>query len=424
MKKLYILFSGILIIGIACDTYDKELAKLEAANPIPDPVIGDAGTLDFSNYISVGNSLSAGFADGALYTDAQNQSFPMMFHQQLLNVSIDAGDFNQANINSQNGFSSMGNDGTINGRFVLNLSTLAPEPTIGEAITDFSGDKTKLNNLAIPGMRMIDINSAALVSNPYYERIAPQPGTSTVLDDAINKNATFFTYWLGNNDILGYVIEGGVDASKISNQGEFQAAAQESINELVSGGAQGIVISLPLLVTIPYLNAVPYNAIALSDPNQVKQLNIAFSSFNQIVDVAIDQNFLNDSDTIRKVNYQIGANPILMSDKDLKNLTPYLANLLEIGIINQVEYNLLNVYAQARPASEKDRPLLTAGAVLGTGPSPTQLIGITDPADDNLILSEKETELLVGNRALFNATIKEVVDGVNQSVGRNVITFL
>ena len=36
------------------------------------------GKADFSKFVSVGNSLTSGFRDGALYLDGQNESFPSM----------------------------------------------------------------------------------------------------------------------------------------------------------------------------------------------------------------------------------------------------------------------------------------------------------------------------------------------------------
>jgi hypothetical protein len=47
---------------------------------VPAPSSGGA---DFSNYIAVGNSLTAGYADGGLYDDAQMQSYPAIIAGQI-----------------------------------------------------------------------------------------------------------------------------------------------------------------------------------------------------------------------------------------------------------------------------------------------------------------------------------------------------
>ncbi|MCK5468218.1 MAG: hypothetical protein KAI99_06915, partial [Cyclobacteriaceae bacterium] len=47
---------------------------------VPAPSTGGA---DFSNYIAVGNSLTAGYGDNGLYADGQMQSYPNLIAQQM-----------------------------------------------------------------------------------------------------------------------------------------------------------------------------------------------------------------------------------------------------------------------------------------------------------------------------------------------------
>ena len=47
---------------------------------------GDAphkGNADFSNYVAIGNSLTAGYADGTLYREGQINSYPNMLATQF-----------------------------------------------------------------------------------------------------------------------------------------------------------------------------------------------------------------------------------------------------------------------------------------------------------------------------------------------------
>ena len=44
---------------------------------------GDPGTADFSTFVAIGDSLTAGYADGALYRDGQLNSFPAIMAQQF-----------------------------------------------------------------------------------------------------------------------------------------------------------------------------------------------------------------------------------------------------------------------------------------------------------------------------------------------------
>ena len=43
-----------------------------------------AGTADFSNYVALGASFTAGFTDGALFNAAQENSFPNIISNNLL----------------------------------------------------------------------------------------------------------------------------------------------------------------------------------------------------------------------------------------------------------------------------------------------------------------------------------------------------
>ena len=74
MKYRYIIYS-IMILGLlnACKP---EIEEFEPAN----------GNADFSTYIAVGNSLIAGYADGALYLSGQEYSLPNILAGQLKQV--------------------------------------------------------------------------------------------------------------------------------------------------------------------------------------------------------------------------------------------------------------------------------------------------------------------------------------------------
>src|SRR5260221_486293 len=78
--------------------------------------------------------------------------------------------------------------------------------------TPYTGDKTKLNNFGVPGIllgqALIPQTGGPSTGNPYYNglyaRFASNPGTSTIIGDALATQPTFFTFDLGNNDVLGY----------------------------------------------------------------------------------------------------------------------------------------------------------------------------------------------------------------------------
>ena len=425
MKNIKIYLFAILALTFVIQSCDEDvalLAQLEEENPLPGEVTGTSGDLNLSKYVAIGNSLTAGFMDNALYTSGQAHSFPNLLAQQFQISGIGGGAFNQPDIGSANGFS--GTDGTnIFGRLELSLSLLRPVPTVGELPTPYGGDKAALNNFGVPGMRLVDVADAGLAArNGLYGRFASQPGASTVLGDALAANPTFFSFWLGNNDILGYAAGGGANEALITDAGAFQASLTQALGGLVQSGAQGVVMTIPQIILAPFFRAVPYNAIPMTDQATVDQLNGAFAGLNAALDgLAQFQLLTVEQANARKVSYALGANPILMYDDALADIGPLFDALLGAGAISDAQRAALDPYRQSRPATSSDLPTLSAAAslgqplVVGGVPQPTAVIGVSYPAPDNLILSASEVQTVVGTRATFNATIAGVVAGINQS---------
>src|ERR1700693_4719534 len=89
------------------------------------------GSADFSHYIAIGNSLTAGYADGGLYLEGQQNSYPSIIAKQML--AVGGGQFRQPLFNTAQ----------ANGSGYLSL-------------TGFNADGTPIttpvtNNLAIAG---------------------------------------------------------------------------------------------------------------------------------------------------------------------------------------------------------------------------------------------------------------------------------
>ncbi|MGB3779776.1 MAG: hypothetical protein WA960_15550, partial [Tunicatimonas sp.] len=70
---------GLALLLGACSTEDDLIEERNADNPplaAEPPPTGTPGTADFTKYVALGNSLTAGFMDAALYTRGQQNSFP------------------------------------------------------------------------------------------------------------------------------------------------------------------------------------------------------------------------------------------------------------------------------------------------------------------------------------------------------------
>lgn len=440
MKKHIIiasLLTATLLIGC-----EQEIPVLA---PPPEPS-GEPGSADFTMFVSLGNSLTAGYQAGALFTEGQNNSYPAIMATQFAIVS-DNNEFNQPDINSVNGYNSSYSNpggGIIRGRLILfdsdgsgpKTPSPAPAGTPGvpapyntaDLPAPYAGDKTELNNFGVPGILLAQVltplTGGPSTGNPAYNglyaRFATNPGTSTILGDAIAKNPTFFSFWLGNNDVLGYATTGGSGAVGLTDPIAFEGQYATAINALlaVDADTKGIVATIPDVTTIPFFTTVKYNGIPL-DEATAGALNAGFAGFNAVLS-AIKENptlmgaFGLNADDIegRKVTYAAGtSNKILIIDEDLTDLGPTFDYLLSVDQITAEQRAALAPLEQVRQTRSTDIVCLTAGGILGTlvGGNPQLVNGLSVPLADQYILIPSEITAIKERTIAFNNIIKDVV---------------
>ena len=399
-------FLAAVLIG--CSTEDDLVEDWIDANTVEAVDPGTSGTIDVSNYVALGNSLTAGFADGALYTFAQQNSFPNLLAGQFALVD-ESVVFNQPDINSENGFNSTFSDvsnGVIAGRTVLDLSLQAPVPTSGELPALFAGDKAALNNFGVPGVVTAQLLTPATggpddpanpAYNGLYARFASNPGTSTILNDAVSTDPSFFSLWIGANDILAYAIGGGGPTARpITSNAEFNGQFQLVIDALKVD--PGVVLTIPPVLLTPFFRAVTWDAIEL-DAATAETLNTSFAAVNGAIQGTSQVGFTGDVEE-RLVSYAEGNNPVLVHDEDLEDLAPYF-DLLEGAMqITAEQRASLVPYEQSRPIRNDELVLLTAGAVLGTDAA-----GENTPIGVAIPLGFSFTEAADGDR--FFLTVEE-----------------
>lgn len=294
-KYFYIV--AVLLVGTACEPdLEDILVKADNGNDTE-------GAIDAAKYVAIGNSLTAGFADGALYEEAQNLSFPNILANQFKDIG--GGEFTQPII-SGDGF---GLEGTaIVGHFQVTKVDRNANPPVEfsrnpdvNSAAAFEEVGTNFNNLGIPGIRVADISFQgygrnlvdASPGNPYFARLLPDTDQDkTYLEVVAESNPTFFTCWLGNNDVLGYATTGGaagVDGAPgtflggITPSALFKANYTAMISTLMNAGAQGVVITIPNVTDIPYFTTVTpaalRNAIVL-DAATAAALNAGYADYN------------------------------------------------------------------------------------------------------------------------------------------------
>lgn len=432
-KTIYVLVFAVVFVFACEGNYDSLVSEQIEENPTPDEVSGDAGSADFGNYVAIGNSLTAGYMDGALYNMGQEYSLAALLHQQMQFAGA-PGNFTQPNINSELGFNTsvdQPQQGPILGRFKLDTDIPGPSPTIGgDEIAPYDGNTAELNNFGVPGIVVGQLltedtgNPQTQAYNPFYARFASSPGTSTIIGDALAAQPSFFTLWIGNNDVLGYAISGASNPNILTSEQDFENFFNATVNQLLNNSqASGVVATIPPVTAIPFFQAVSYDAIDLGE-EEATQLNQALAGVNGALD-AVAANFPNRSQEdmdARKINYAEGANPILVNDPDLPDLENEFDQLEQANAISAQQRQQLVPYEQSRPLTADELVTLSAGSVLGTELNPQSetptTIGVVIPLGynsqesafgDAYYLTVPEQVEIQNRTTAFNTTIATTV---------------
>lgn len=419
-NKFLISFLTIATVG-AC-TYD-----------FPEQVEPTSGDANFTKIVSIGSSLTAGFSNGALYTAAQQASFPAILASQI--KLIGGGDFNQPDINAVNGCYNPLNCAAAGRLRLKGLTSPRPTPiTPGNPITPYTGDKSKLNNFGVYGIS-IQLSLAAATSgpasganpyyNPYFARFAASPsvngttGSSMIADAsaALANGGTFFTFWLGADDVLGYALNGADqnDPSKpMTSIGTFTGAYTLALNTVIGANAntKGVVSNIPDITSLPHFSLVPYNPIPL-DAATAGALTTGFAGYNAAVDGLKNPAFGGAFGTAaqldaRKVTFASGNNKILIIDESVSSLKAGFDQLKALGAMNDAQRAALVPYEQVRQTTPTDLIPLGTSSILGT-PGAFGIRGLSEPLLDKYILVPTEITDIQSRTSAFNTHISSSV---------------
>ena len=259
------------------------------------PVSGK-GSIDVTKYVAIGNSITSGFADGALYYEGQQVSYANLLADQF--KTIGGGDFNTP-------WTPMGTQGigsSLNAKLVLGYKTdcqgvngLSPVPAApgyGD-ISIFSNNisaQGPFNNMGVPGAKVTTVvypgygdgSKPAGSFNPFFTRMLTltEMATASLLSKAAEQNPTFFSLFIGNNDVLGNALAGGMSSTPITpSEGiagvGFDASYDSIINTMMANGAKGVVGNIPDITNIPHFTTVPYNGLTLT-ATDAANLNAAY----------------------------------------------------------------------------------------------------------------------------------------------------
>ncbi|RMB57159.1 G-D-S-L family lipolytic protein [Dokdonia sinensis] len=418
MKK-YIKYLPVLAIAFAA-------CEPEFDNPIEEDNFFTSGEADFSNYVALGNSLTAGFADGALYRTAQNDSYPNIMAQQF--ALAGGGEFTQPLTNDNLGGLTLGGNQITANRFVLATDANGnPGPAVlaGTPTTDISNVLSgPFNNMGVPGAKSFhlvtpgygNVANFPAAANPYFIRIASEPN-ATVLADAVAQNPSFFSLWIGNNDVLSYATSGGAGTDQtgnldpstyggndITDPNVFASVYSQQVAALVGTGAKGALVNIADVTSIPFFTTVPAQSIPLDAPTAAF-LNSNFALYNQQVLPGLVQFGIITAEeaAARQINFAEGVNFPTMSDDDLTDISQILQ-----GPPFGLDAATAATLGTLRQANDSDLFPLTAAGVLGTlvNDNPQLINGVSVPLADQFVLTAVEQGRVATAQASYNATIQ------------------
>ena len=458
MKNIkYILLSAVSLTFFACNDIE-DVDRVEAELMVDSPALV-AGSADFSNFVAVGNSLTAGFTDNALFIASQENSLPNMLSQKF--ALIGGGDFTQPLMNDNVGGIAVAGTRILQPRLVFDLSKSAPvglEDLLGTSVTvstdlAFNNPTGPFNNMGVPGAKSFHLlapgygniaNLSLGLANPYFVRMTGATPNASVLDLTLAQAPTFFSLWIGNNDVLGYALSGGDGTNPLTPvEGAvgvgFSATYATLIGALTANGAKGVVANIPNVTSIPHFTTVPFSPLSPANEAfgpQIPTLNGVFGQLNQVFAFLESQGVTGATD--RQIVFsETAASAVVVKDESLTDLSAQIETVLNgsdtfpvfqqsLGLPAQAAPLVANlfgtIYGQARQATAADLLVLPSSSIIGTVNTDSvaflqsqglsealatqfSLEGITMPLADKWVLLPSEQEEIAVAVSAFNDII-------------------
>ncbi|MFN4764621.1 G-D-S-L family lipolytic protein [Gillisia sp. Q332] len=378
---------------------------------IVEPVEYTSGSADFSTYVAIGNTLTSGYTDGALFKAGQLNSLPNILAQQFKLAG--GGEFVQPLTSDNIGGLLYGGTVIEAPRLFFNVS--APARLNATPTTEVTNRLTgPFNNMGVPGAKSFHLLAegygnvagvATFQANPYFARFASS-NTASILEDAIAQDPTFFSLWIGSNDVLVYAINGGTGVNQAGNDNPgtygndditdpevFKGAYSLIVAALKATGAGGVIANIPNVLTIPYFTTVPHNPVPL-DAATAGAVNQAYAPYNGGLQFAAQNNLITTEEAAKRtISFAAGQNAVVIVDESLTDLTDY-------------------DIPSYRHATAQDLIVFTASTFIGTAVegNPQFINGVSVPLEDKWVLTPEEQAEVLAATTLFNQTIKSLAE--------------
>ena len=208
-----------------------------------------------------------------------------------------------------------------------------------------------------------------------FERLLPgnaPNNTTTYFNFAIAKAHTFFTCWLGGNDVLGYAATGGA-GDTLTSKSYFNSTYTQVISQLTANKQKGVVATVPEVTSIPFFTTLTTDSIS----KIIKAVNPGFAGL-----------YITASST---ANVGASYTTRLATGSDLFNLS------FDISMIG--------------------KPTVTTSGIMPYGLSPAA------PIEHKYVLDQNEVLIVKDYILAYNASIKAIAKAKGLAVF-DVYTYL
>lgn len=237
--RLFAAAAASLLFAAAC--HDEEVF-LPPTTQIVDPL--------FERYVSMGNSITAGFQSGGIYDTIQSAAYPVLLARAMGTPVF------VAPLMSSPGCPAP----------YTNVFTQTRRPGPPCALRKAQANPAPfVNNVAVPGAEVMDAvanTDTASNSNALTNFFL---GGLTQTEMAARVQPTFVSVWIGNNDVLGAATNStnAGDSTKITSSANFNVRYAAMMGELDNIGPNGaILIGVANVTAIPFFTpAATYWAI-------------------------------------------------------------------------------------------------------------------------------------------------------------------
>jgi hypothetical protein len=329
------------------------------------------GEIDPSRFVMIGGGQVAGYMNDGLYYDGQENSLANFIAQQLAKVG--GGDFNQPYFNQQSiGISTnllaplkLGYKTDCKG--ITSLSPIRISETGDPSIfgQNVYNTNERFGNFGIPGLKLSQVFSNTLpTSNPFFGRMC-STSSSTLLSDAFANQPTFFSLYLGVDDVLEYAKTGGT-VDNLPSTGSFENDYKAILETATANGAKGVIATIPDVSEMPYFTTIPWNGLTLDAANN-STLNSIYNPLGYY--------------------FSVGSNPFMIVDST--------ANEFAVRQILPIELLTLSLPLDSVKCNQ---------------------MGVLFPIRDEFVLDEGELQYLRSLIAVYNQIIRELAAEYNLAV--------